>query len=133
MPRKLSRRLLAEYVADQLEAGVASKKIAWQLAAYLLENGRDKELELILRDVQTALAVRGSVSGTITSAFELDQATKKSLEAFAKQKTGAKHVSLDATIDPKVLGGIKLSLPGKELDATIARMLTTLQTKYRKA
>ncbi|HWT40655.1 MAG TPA: F0F1 ATP synthase subunit delta [Dongiaceae bacterium] len=133
MPRKVSRRLLAEYVADQLEAGTASKKITRQLAAYLLENGRDKELELVLRDVQSALAARGSVSGTITTAFELDQATKKSLETFTKQKTGAKHVTLDAAVDPTVLGGVKLSLPGKELDATIARMLTTLQTKYRKA
>jgi len=32
-----------------------------------------------------------------------------------------------------VLGGIKLELPGRELDTTITRQLTLLKTRYKKA
>lgn len=130
---KLSRRQISAYVAQQLISGAPTKALVQQLAAYLIDARRTKELGLIIRDVQYNLAKQGYVAGSVTTANELDAATKKAIEAYAKQKTGAKHIHLDTSVDPSVLGGMRLSLPGSELDTTIARQLTALKTQYKKA
>ena len=133
MTRKLSRRDLAQYVAHQLADGASQKKITLQLAAYLIENRRTNELSIIIRDIAAQLADLGHLSGTVTSAHELSAATKQAIETYAKEKTNAPHVVLDTIVDETVLGGIKLELPGRELDSTIARRLTLLKTRYKKA
>lgn len=133
MARKLSRRAIAEYIADRLIAGDTQQVLVEQLAAYLIENRRTNELSLMVRDIQYYLSEKGHVVGTITSARDLSDATKKSIEAFAKDETGAKSVHLDTIVDPDVLGGVRLALPGRELDTTISRKITLLKTRYKKA
>lgn len=130
---KLSRRAVAEHIAERLIAGESQQKLLEQLAAYLIESRRTKELNLMVRDIQYYLADKGYVSGTVTSAFELSKATEDAIKAFAKSETGASHIQLDAVVDPSVLGGVRLSLPGKELDTTISRKITLLKTRYKKA
>ncbi len=133
MARKISRRALALHVATHLVHGKPQKEIARQLAAYLIWTRRTKELSLIVRDIQFYLAEHGHIAGTVTSAHELSASTLKEIQAFAKSKTGAKNVSLDTEIDESLIGGIKLEVPGYELDSTIARQLNALKTRYKKA
>jgi len=133
MARKLSRRVIAQHIAKQLADGASQKTLARQLAAYLLETRRTEEAGLIVRDIQTSLSEYGHLSGKVVSARELSASTMKAIESFAKDTTGAKSVSLDTEVDEALIGGIKLELPGFELDTTIARQLTTLKTRYRKA
>ena len=133
MARKLSRRSLALHVATHLVNGKPQKEIATQLAAYLMWTRRTRELSVIVRDVQFYLAEHGHIAGTVTSAHELSAATISSIEAFTKQKTGAKQVSLDTILDESLLGGIKLEVPGYELDSSVARQLTILKTRFKKA
>ncbi len=130
---KLSRRQISSYIANRLAAGDAEALLSRQLAAYLIETKRTNDTELLLRDIQYHLAQQGRVSGTVTTAYALSAATKKSLEAYAKKVTGAQKVHLDSKVDPTVLGGIRLALPGVQLDTTIARQLTALKTEYKKA
>lgn len=133
MPRKLSRRALSQHIATRLIAGDAREILLNQLAAYLIQTRRTHEAPLISRDIQYYLAENGQVAGSVVSAFELSAATRKALEAFTKQATNASSVQLESIIDPSVIGGVKLSLPGKELDATVSRKLTLLKTRYKKA
>lgn len=130
---RLSRRSIATYVAEQLLSGADYTLLVQQLAAYLVDTRRGKELTLIVRDIQYYLAEKGSVSGVITTASELTADTKKAVENYVQQHTGAKEVSLDSFIDPAVIGGVKISIPGKELDATVSRSLTILKTRFKKA
>ncbi|MFZ1301522.1 MAG: F0F1 ATP synthase subunit delta [Candidatus Microsaccharimonas sp.] len=130
---RLSRRAIATYVADELSSGKDHKKLILQLAAFLVETRRTSELSLIIRDIQFYLAEKGSVSGVITTASTLTAETKKAIEKYVKQQTGAKDVSLDSFIDPSVIGGVKVSIPGRELDATVSRSLTILKTRFKKA
>jgi len=130
---KLSRRAIAMYVAEQLTSGADSKGIILQLAAYLVDTRRTKELPLIIRDIQYYLAETGSVSGVITTATVLSAETKKAIETYIKQQTGAKTVALDSLIDPTVIGGVKVSIPGRELDATVSRSLAILKTRFKKS
>ena len=133
MARKLSRRSLAKYVATHLADGKPQKDIALQLAAYLIWTRRTRELGVIVRDIQFYLAEQGHIAGTLTSARDLTAETLKAIESLAKQQSGAKSVSLDTRIDADLIGGIKLEIPGYELDTTIARQLTILKTRYNKA
>jgi F-type H+-transporting ATPase subunit delta len=129
---KLSRRAIATYIAEQLTSGADSKKVILQLAAYLVDTRRTKELSLIVRDIQVYLSDAGSVSGVITTATTLSAETKKAIEKYIKDQTGATTVALDSLIDPSVIGGVKVSIPGRELDATVSRSLTVLKTRFRK-
>jgi F-type H+-transporting ATPase subunit delta len=130
---KLSRRSIALYAADQLTNGADSKQLVAQLAAFLVDTRRTGELELILRDIQYYLSEAGSVSGVITTASKLTAETKKAVEAYIKNQTGAKHVALDSVIDPTVIGGVKVSIPDREFDATVSRSLAVLKTRFKKA
>jgi len=129
MAYRLSRRSLARHSAEQLLAGVSQKTVLEQVAAYLIESHRIKELELIVQDIIAYLAKQGTVVANITSAFDLSDATNKALKQFIAEKTGATDITLTETIDPSVLGGVKVELPGQELDTTIIRKLTHLRAK----
>jgi len=133
MARKLSRRSLATYVSETLLSGTGRAKVVRELAAYLIESGRTKELDLIVRDVNYNLAQKGIVGATLTSAFALEAETKTAIERFIAAHTKASKVSIDTVIEPSVLGGIKIGLPGRELDQTISHQLTVLKTRYKKA
>lgn len=132
MARKLSRRSLAHYVAENIVDAKKRPVAVQQLAAHLVYTRRTKELGLIIRDVEAVLLERGVVMGTIISATELSAEVCKTVERFVAAQTGAKTIALDARIDPTVLGGIKLTLPGRELDRTVQHQLTTLKTRFKK-
>jgi len=132
MASRLSRRRLAMYITDGLVSGADRTTLVQQLAAYLIETRRTKELGLIVRDIEYHLAEQGHLVATITSAFDLTSETKQAIAAFVKDKTSASHVSLTTLVDPSVIGGIKISLPGRENNQTIAHQLTVLKTRFKK-
>ncbi|MEO6110051.1 MAG: F0F1 ATP synthase subunit delta [Candidatus Saccharimonadales bacterium] len=132
MARKISRRSLSLYVADNM-AKDSRNKVIKQLAAYLVETRRTKELELIVRDVNYFLSQNGIISATVISAFDLSAETKKAITAFIMKKTKAMTVTVDTAVDPSVIGGVKINLPGYEFDQTIAHQLTVFKTRFKKA
>ena len=129
---KLSRRAIAQYIARELSDDAHRKKAVLQLAAYLVDTRCTKELPLVVRDIEYYLSESGSVSGVVTTAFDLTAETKKAIETYVKQQTGAKDVTLDHLVDPAVLGGLKVTIPGHQLDATVKRNLTILKTQFKK-
>lgn len=130
---RLSRRSIAEYIASGLIEGKPSKKaLLTELAAFLIDTKRTSELDLVVRDIEYFLSEKGYVQTTVLSAYELTAETKKALEAFVKKETKATQVSLASMVEPAVLGGVKISIPGREMDQTIARQLTVLKTRFKK-
>lgn len=132
MAIRLSRRKIASYYATSLVDGVDSGKLALQLAAYLIESRRIKELGLIVSDIEFQLSLNGIVLANVTSAHDLDELTKKAIIDLVKNNTGADQVQLREYADPSVLGGVRLEFTGSELDTTIARRLTKLKTNFKK-
>ena len=125
MAQRLSRRKIADHAAGKLVSGVSSKKVLQEVAAYLVETGRTREMELIVRDIEAALAEKGIVVPDVTSARPLSS----SLKAEVAKLTGAKNVQLRETIDESVLGGMRVTVPGKRFDGTVRRKLTVLKSK----
>lgn len=125
MAVRVSRRKIASYYADELLA--RKTDIATRLAALLLDTGRVRELDLIVRDIEDALEARGVVIADIASAHTLSQATQKDITAFLKKQSDAKEVHLRVNVDQALLGGVRINVPGRELDTTLRRKLTLLK------
>lgn len=121
----ISQRRLAAYVAGQLLASGDKKRLIKELAAYLIETGRVRDLNQAVAAIEEALASRGAVVATVTTARPLSPENK---QAIVKQftPTGAK-LYIREQIDPSVIGGFKIELPGSQFDGTVIHKLTTLK------
>jgi len=132
MATRLSRRKIASYYASSLIDGADAKKLTLQLAAFLIESKRTKELDLVISDIEYQLSLNGIVLASVTSAHDLDEMTRKALIDLVHDTTKATQIQLKEYIDPGVIGGVKLEFTGSELDTTIARRLTKLKTNFKK-
>lgn len=124
MPGRISRRKLAEYIAEKLVKG-GGKKALGELAAFLVDTRRTGEIDLLVRDIEQELAGRGIVVADVTTAHLLSDSLKNDI----KQMVGGKALQVRETIDKSVLGGVRVDIPGKRFDGTIRRKLTALKAK----
>lgn len=125
MAQRVARRKIAAYYAEQLIAG--KKDIAKQLAAYLVETHRVRELDLIVRDIESALAERGVLVADITSSRPLSETSAKEIRAYLTSTTKADTIQLRTRVNPELLGGVQIATPGHELDATLRYKLNQLK------
>lgn len=131
MARRVSRRLLARYVADGVSNG--DHGVIERLAAYLLESRRTDEASLIIHDAEYLLSRRGTVVATVTSAYELTDDTLAAIKKMVTEKTQADRVELATAVDESLIGGYKVAYPGHEIDETVRHQIATLQTRLKKA
>jgi ATP synthase F1, delta subunit len=112
-------------VAGQLLASGDKKRLIKELAAYLIETGRVRDLNQVVATIEEALASRGAVVATVTTARPLSPENKQAIvEQFTP--TGA-ELYIREQIDPSVIGGFKIELPGSQFDGTVIHKLTTLK------
>ena len=122
MAGRLSRRALATFVAKELLAG-NDQIIDW-LAALLIEERREREADLLVRDIESILADSGQMIVRVDTAHPLDVATKKEIESMFDQH----EVHIKETVRPELIGGVKVTTPTQSLDRTIAKKLEMLRT-----
>lgn len=121
--QKLSRRKIAQYVVDQYMSGATLKALLSEVAAYLIDTKRTREAELIVRAVEDELETRGTVVASVVSARDLTAAMRREITTMID----AKNVELRETVDPSVLGGVRIETPSGLLDATTKRKITLLK------
>lgn len=124
MAGRLTRRKIALHVAERLVAGEPVPKALKTAAAYLVDSGRTRERELLVRDIEDILAEKGTTVADVTTAFPLSDEVRREVLSLVGKKAQLREV-----VDPSVLGGIKIDLPGKQYDGTIRRKLTALRAK----
>lgn len=123
----LSRRKLAGNIAARLAGGESQKTVLKELAAFLIDTGRKKEAGLIVRDVEAMLVDAGTAVGTVVSARPLNGDSLKTIESFIKQSNSRiKNVVLREQVDESLIGGVRIELPGKQLDASVKAKLEKL-------
>lgn len=122
---RLSRRKIAAFYADELLAG--HKDVVKKLAAYLIESHREREVDLIVRDIEAALAERGVLVADIASSRKLSNDATKEIQNFLKAATNATTIHLRESVDSTLLGGVRVAIPGKELDGTLRNKLNQLK------
>ena len=121
---KVTTNELAKYAVDQLEAGVQAPALSRQLAAFLLEERRSRDMPAVLRAVDEELARRGSAQVVVTAAHEVSDATKKQLAGILQ----VKNPVFSEVIDESVIGGVKARSGESEIDLTVRGRLNRFKT-----
>jgi F-type H+-transporting ATPase subunit delta len=125
MAARLSRRKIALNVTQRLLAGEKQKLVMKEVAAFLIDTGRIREIDLLVRDIEGELAESGIVVADVLSAYPLVDELKKEVGKMV----GAKDLQLRETVDPGVLGGMRINVPGKRYDGTLRHRIAALKAK----
>lgn len=123
MPGRLSRRKIAQYAAERLVDGGAD--IVKQVAAMLVAEGRQRELDLIVRDIYDALESKGVVVATVSSAHGLSDQLKQAVQKMV----GADRVIIREQINKDLIGGVKIETANKRYDGTVQYKLSELRAQ----
>lgn len=125
MAVRVSRRKLAIRTADQLLAG--NTTALFELAAFLIESRRTHEADLLVHDIESELATRGTVVATVTSAQPLTDVTRSQVKSVITARYNDATVHLHEIVDPSVLGGVIIRTPQEEMNASIKNALSQLK------
>jgi F-type H+-transporting ATPase subunit delta len=127
--------LVASPIVSRDEAGKAFAAIAPQLGidpvtanflGVLARNGRKKELRnVILAFRRLAADHRGETTAEVVTARPLNDDQLAALKAQLRTRAG-RDVTIDATVDPDILGGIVVKLGSQQIDASIRTKLNRL-------
>ena len=121
---KAPRTRIARVIADKTLKQGPSKRLAREVAAYLLAERRTGQLESIMRDVQGDWAEAGRVEVIASSAHPLTPGVRNDIRQRVKKLyPAAKTVIVTEQHDPAVVGGVRLSLSDRQLDLTVQAKL----------
>jgi ATP synthase F1, delta subunit len=144
------RRKLARHAAERLLKGDVT--VIDELAALIVHERREREVDLLVQDIEVELAERGMIVATVESATPLDEATKDAVKRLLSSNSGMEsltsvegrsaaqapevdtsgrsvNVLLRESIDQALIGGFKLRTPTATLDATVLKKLNDLRAK----
>ncbi len=124
---RISRRKLAAFLADKLASGAPASDVITQTAAYLIETKQTHDVELLVRDIEEKLMAKGIVVADVTVASPLTNEAKSAIASLLE----AKDLHVRETVDPSVLGGIRVAVPGKRYDATLRNKINLLKSLER--
>lgn len=97
----------------------------------LARNGRKRELRPIIRAFKRIAADhRGEISAEVVSAHPLKDDQLDALKARLKTRAG-RDVTIDARVDPAILGGIVIKLGSEMIDASIRTKLNRLASAMK--
>ena len=116
---------------DALVPALGLDPITGKFIGVLAQNGRLAELRNVIRAVrQLASAHRGETNATVTSAHPLSDTQMAALKDRLKARVG-RDVTIDAKVDPALLGGLVVRLGSQMIDASIRTKLNTLAQAMR--
>ena len=99
--------------------------------AVLAGNGRLAELTNVIRSFRSLAADhRGETTAEVTTARPLDDRQIAELKAKLKARVG-RDVTIEARVDPSLLGGLVVRLGSQMIDASIKTKLNSLATAMK--
>ena len=129
------KALISSPLIGRAEAGKAIRALSPTLGVdpitanflgVLADNGRLGELKAVIKAVRRlAAANRGETTAEVTSAFPLNDDQVARIKSNLKARLG-RDVTIDANVDPQLLGGLVVRLGSQMIDASIRTKLNTL-------
>jgi F-type H+-transporting ATPase subunit delta len=127
--------LVMSPVISRKEAGKAFAGLAPQLGldpvtanflGVLARNGRKNELRNVIRDYRRLAAEhRGETTAEVVTARPLNDDQLVALKTQLRARAG-RDVTIDAAVDPNILGGIVVKLGSQQIDSSIRSKLNRL-------
>ena len=85
---------------------------------------RERYLEFMLHSLVRIVKARHAIVDVeLTTAAPLDEQTKERISALAKQLTGSREAELNCRVDEDLIGGFRLRMDDKQVDASIRTQL----------
>jgi F-type H+-transporting ATPase subunit delta len=132
--------LVASPMVSREEAGKALAAVGASLSldpitanflGVLARNGRKAALKDIIRTFRRLAADhRGETTAEVVTAHPLKDDQVAALKAQLRSRAG-RDVAIDATVDPAILGGIKIKMGSQMIDASIQTKLNRLATAMK--
>ncbi len=120
---KTPRSDIARVIADRLSKE-SPKKLARQIAAYLIVEHRSLEIDSLMRDVIKVRARQGLVEAEVSSAHLLNERLERQITKVVKDlRPNAKKVILDTQLDQSLIGGLRLNVINQRLDLSLRAKL----------
>jgi len=120
---RLPRSELVPILA-KLSQKLPAKKFSAEVANYLLSEDRTDELDSLARDLISYRAEEGVVEVTTVSAHQLTpQALREVKQRVDRLYPKARQVIINQRIDEDQIGGVRLEMPGRQLDLSIRNKL----------
>lgn len=124
----VSRRHLAEVIAERTLHVRDTKHLAQEVAAYLLDTHSTAQIESLIRDIMELRAQKGVVEAVAVSAHELGDEVIADIKRILKQEyPGAQSVHVIRKIDPSVVGGVRVEMANERLDLTVRDKIDTFK------
>lgn len=113
--------------------GSAVSPLALNFFLLVLDKKRQNYLELIFKQyVDMADESRNIKKAELISAMPISDEDVKTLSENLTRSTGS-TIQLDVSIDPSIIGGVKIRMGDKIIDASIAKKLEMLKKSLRTA
>lgn len=111
-------------VLAKLSQKLPPKKFTAEMANYLLSENRIGELDSLARDLINYRAENGVVEVTAVSARPLAPSVLNDAKRKVKQLyPAARQIIVNQRIDDDQIGGVRLEMPGKQLDLSVRNKL----------
>jgi F0F1-type ATP synthase delta subunit len=125
---KTPRTQLAQAIGERTLHERDTAKLAREIAAYLLSENREHELESLMRDVLAYRQAHGVVEATLLTAHELGAGVDQQVKQLLKEHyPKAKHVIVREARDENVVGGLKVQMAHEQLDMSVRAKLDTFK------
>jgi F-type H+-transporting ATPase subunit delta len=99
------------------------------IASSLVQRPRERRVrELLARAERIVAAVRGRAVATVTSAVPLSAAQAARVAAMLKAKYDT-EISVNAVVDPTLVGGLRVQIADDVIDASVASRLSDLRQR----
>lgn len=99
----------------------------------LVTKGRESELpEIVEAFIEQYNAIKGIHSVTLTTAVEVSEAVKTSIQNKVKADQGIANIELNTKVDESLIGGFVLEFNNNLVDASIARDLRDVKKQFAK-
>ncbi len=128
---KVSRRNLARYAAKRLLGGEPAGEVAKAIAAVLVVDQRQNEVDLLLADINFELESRGHAATTqVTTAHDITDKLRNEISGLVKKATKVDQVILSEQVEKSVIGGVRIETATRVWDKTAVRQLNELKEAF---
>ncbi|TXG76532.1 hypothetical protein E6P97_03380 [Patescibacteria group bacterium] len=125
---KTPRADIAHAIVQQLSQAADASQVAQEIAAFLISEGREADLESIMRDVMRIQREHGTLEVDVQSARELDDTLLAEIAELVRQEfPAATRVVTSETVLPELVGGVRVVTADEQLDLSVRGKLDTFK------
>lgn len=125
---KEPRAIIAEAIARELENSTDTTHVASSVAAYLVSEGRESDLDSIMRDVMRIRRQNGTLEVDVQTTHDQDAAVLTELvEMIQGEFPNANQLVVDTTRHPELIGGVRITTADEQLDLSVRGKLDTFK------